>query len=164
MSRTQPYFIPIAFLCGLVIAPTPVLAADPPLVQGAPMEDRGVETLITEVVELAGEIPELAGRRLRLRLLRIEPGGYTRVHNHRNWPAVFYVLKGATTVFYGDGTVKRVAAGRSGYANRYTVHWYRNNEKIAAVFVTADIYPAVQAEVGKADGYESDWRHGVVIR
>ncbi|TNF91575.1 MAG: cupin domain-containing protein [Gammaproteobacteria bacterium] len=118
----------------------PCVAADAPLVQGAPANNKGFETIKKQTVDLGSEIPGMESRQLRIRLLTIEPGGHIKVHSHKNRPAAFYVIQGATTIIYGDGTVKRFPAGTMGYANKNTVHWHRNNEKEPAVFVAADIF------------------------
>ena len=88
----------------------------------------------------------MQGRQLRLRLLAIAPGGHIRVHSHRNRPAVFYVIQGATTVVYGDGTARRFAAGEMGFAKRNTVHWHRNHGTQPVVFVAADLPQAASPE------------------
>ena len=116
------------------------IAADGPLVQGAPTSNKGFSTPQKQVVDLQSEIPGMESRQLRLRLLTIEPGGHIKVHSHKNRPAAFYVIQGATTITYGDGTVKRFPAGSMGHANKNTVHWHRNNEKVTAIFVAADIF------------------------
>ena len=124
----------------LVVSLALSVAADPPIVQGAPTADKGVETVMQEAIDLDGEIPGMGSRQLRMRLITIQPGGHISVHGHRNRPAAFYVIQGATTVMYGDGTVKRFVAGSMGRANRKTVHWHRNNEKQPVVLVASDIF------------------------
>lgn len=128
-------FLAIAMVMGIVYTS----AAKSPLIQGAPTEHQGFKTEKKQVVDLDGQIPGMEGRQLRLRLLTIEPGGHIKVHSHKNRPAAFYVISGATTITYGDGTVKRFPAGTTGYAKVDTVHWHKNNEKEPAVFVAADI-------------------------
>ena len=79
------------------------------------------------------------GRQLRLRKLVIKPGGYIGIHSHKDRPAVAYILEGATTVTFGDGTEKRFAAGDSIAADRNTTHWHRNDEQVDMVLVTVDV-------------------------
>ena len=107
---------------------------------GAPTSHKGIKTLKKQVVELGSEIPGMEGRELRIRLLTIEPGGYIKVHSHKNRPAAFYVIQGVTTITYGDGTVKRFPVGSMGYADKNTTHWHRNEGKETVVFVAADIF------------------------
>ena len=113
-------------------------AVEPP--PGAPTEHKGLETLKKQVVDLGSEIPGMEGRELRLRLLKIEPGGHIKVHSHKNRPAVFYVIQGETTITYGDGAVKSFPTGSMGFANKDTVHWHQNNGKEPVVFVAGDIF------------------------
>lgn len=109
---------------------------------GAPTSHKGFETLKKQVVELGPEIPGMEGRELRIRLLTIEPGGDIKVHSHKNRPAAFYVIQGATTITYGDGTVKRFPVGSMGHADKNTTHWHHNNEGEPVVFLAADIFQA----------------------
>lgn len=118
----------------------PSFAADIPLVQGAPLNDKGFAVLKKQFVDLGPEDLNMKSSQLRIRLLAIEPGGHSKAHSHKNQPETFYVIQGAATVFYGDGTVKRLPAGSMGYANKNTVHWLQNNEKEPVIFVATDIF------------------------
>lgn len=140
MHVTKPPVFLAVVTAGLVFMGSLLASAEPPLVQGAPRTSKGVELLKSQAVDLGAEIAGMDGWQLRLRLLRIAPGGQTRVHSHRNRPAAFYVIEGATTVVYGDGTAERLATGSTGYANRKTVHWHRNNERVPAVLLATDIF------------------------
>jgi len=141
-------FSAVALTCCMILGTTIACATDttfespadmkPP--PGAPTSHKGFKTLKKQVVELGPEIPGMEGRQLRIRLLTIEPGGHIKVHNHKNRPAAFYVIQGATTVTYGDGTVKRFPVGSTGYADKNTTHWHQNNEKEPVVFLAADIF------------------------
>lgn len=114
-------------------------AGDKPLIEGAPTKHQGFKTVKQQEVALDGQIPGMEGRKLRVRLLTIEPGGHIKVHKHSNRPAAFYVISGATTITYGDGSTKRFPAGTTGYATVDTIHYHKNNENEPAVFVAADI-------------------------
>lgn len=118
----------------------PARAGEPPVVQGAPLGDEGIEVLGQQAVDLGAELPGMQDRQLRMRLMSIAPGGHTRVHSHRSRPAVFYVLQGATTVVYGDGTARRFTAGEMGSATRNTVHWHRNNGSRPVIFMAVDLF------------------------
>jgi quercetin dioxygenase-like cupin family protein len=119
---------------------TPSFAADLPLVQGAPLNDKGFVILKKQFVDLGPNMSGMESGQLRIRLLTIEPGGHSKAHSHKNQPETFYIIQGAATVFYGDGTVKRLPAGSMGYANKNTVHWLQNNGKEPVIFVAADIF------------------------
>ncbi|MDH5631573.1 MAG: cupin domain-containing protein [Gammaproteobacteria bacterium] len=116
-----------------------VYAGDKILIEGGPTKHQGFNTVKKQEVDLDGQIPGMEGRKLRVRLLTIDPGGHIKSHSHKNRPAAFYVISGATTVTYEDGTTRRFPAGTTGYATVDTVHYHRNNENEPAVFVAADI-------------------------
>ena len=107
--------------------------------ENPPVATEGLETLMTEFVDLEQEIEGLQGRQLRLRLLSLKPGGHIGLHSHKDRPAVAYVIQGTTTVTFEDGTIKRFSAGSTISANRNTTHWHRNDENQPALFVAVDI-------------------------
>jgi quercetin dioxygenase-like cupin family protein len=112
--------------------------------QQPPTENKGFKTLKTESIDLKPEIEGMKDRKLRLRLLTIEPGGYIGIHSHEDRPAVVYVIQGTDTITFGDGSVKRLRAGDTGSATKDTTHWHRNDEKEPVVFVAVDIQNAVK--------------------
>lgn len=58
-------------------------------------EPRGVSVELLAAIDLAGEIDGLEGRRLRMRMVTIEPGGvFGPVHDHKRRPGTVYVLQG----------------------------------------------------------------------
>jgi hypothetical protein len=62
--------------------------------QAAP-EARGVAVEVLATVELGADFEGMAGRRLRMRLVTIEPGGdFGPVHDHRGRPGTVYILQG----------------------------------------------------------------------
>jgi len=139
MSIIKPTLYAAALVTTMGMTTSVVNAGDKPLIKGAPTEHQGFTTPAKQEVDLTGQIPGMEGRKLRVRLLTIAPGGHIKVHSHKNRPAAFYVVSGATTITYGDGTTKRFPAGSTGYATVDTVHYHMNNEKVPAVFVAADI-------------------------
>lgn len=108
--------------------------------ENPPVATKGLDTLMTESVDLGPEIEGLQGRQLRLRLLSLEPGGHIGLHSHKDRPAVAYVIQGTTTVTFEDGTVKRFSAGNTISADSNTTHWHRNDEEETALLVTVDIF------------------------
>jgi quercetin dioxygenase-like cupin family protein len=65
--------------------------------QAAP-ETKGVTVKLLATVDLGPEIEGMAGRRLRMRLVTIEPGGvFGPVHDHKGSPGTVYILQGIIT-------------------------------------------------------------------
>jgi len=107
--------------------------------QVPPTGNKGFKAIKTQIVELGPEIAGMNGRQLRLRVLRIEPGGHVGIHSHKDRPAVVYFMQGVDTVSFGDGTVKTFRAGDTASATKNTTHWHRNNGKETVVLIAADI-------------------------
>jgi len=139
MSILKPTLYTAVLVTAMGMATVGAYAGDKPLIKGAPTKHQGFTTPAKQEVDLDGQIPGMEGRKLRVRLLTIAPGGHIKVHSHKNRPAAFYVVSGATTITYGDGTTKRFPAGTTGHATVDTVHYHKNNESVPAVFVAADI-------------------------
>ena len=140
MKLSMRYLIGLpvfTFVLVLVLSWTPEVANSQ---QTAPKKSVGTKSTKKQVIELGPEIAGMEGRQLRMRVNTIEPGGHSRIHSHKNRPAVAYILQGANTVTYKDGTVKVLRAGDTAFANRDTVHWSRNDGKEPLIFIVVDIY------------------------
>jgi quercetin dioxygenase-like cupin family protein len=131
----QPRTIVRAVLVlGLVLA---VSIAD---AQNAPRDNKGYTTTKTTFVDLGPEIEGMAGRQLRLRVLRIEPGGHIGLHSHKDRPSVVYFMQGTDTVIREDGSSQTFHVGDVTAEPSSTVHWHRNDGNDAVILVTADIF------------------------
>jgi quercetin dioxygenase-like cupin family protein len=91
-------------------------------------------------VALGGEIKGLDNRRLRLRRLEVKPGGVVPWHSHADRPALIMTVSGEITeyastcaagIVHKAGDVSREQGGVS--------HWWKNNGKVTAVLIAADI-------------------------
>ena len=107
---------------------------------GAPKENKGLKSTLKQAVDLGPEIDGMAGRQLRMRVLNLEPGGHIRIHDHKDRPAVVYILQGTITVTFGDGSVKILRGGDTSSANKDTVHWARNDGEEPVVFLAVDVF------------------------
>jgi quercetin dioxygenase-like cupin family protein len=81
----------------------------------------------------------MAGWQLRLRTLKIEPGGHIALHDHKDRPAVVVFQQGTDTVTNGDGSSKTFKAGDTTAEGVKTVHWHKNTSSDDVLFVTADL-------------------------
>jgi quercetin dioxygenase-like cupin family protein len=92
------------------------------------------------VVPLAKEIPGLDDRRLRLRRLVVQPGGVVPWHSHGDRPAIITTISGTLTEYRStcavgiDHPAGDVVAESNGVS-----HWWKNNGKVPAVVLSADI-------------------------
>jgi quercetin dioxygenase-like cupin family protein len=126
----------LAALVGLGLAIIPARAEE------APKDNKGYTTLKTVVIDLGAEIPSMAGWQLRLRTLKIEPGGHIGLHDHKDRPAVVVFQQGTDTVTNGDGSSKTLKAGDTTAEGVKTVHWHKNVGNDAVVIFTADLIRA----------------------
>ena len=72
--------------------------------QQPPSENKGVSAKLMGEVKLATEIEGMGGRLLRLRVVTLEHAGVCALHNHKDRPAVGFILTGNPTEFRGSET------------------------------------------------------------
>ncbi|HEY3411609.1 MAG TPA: cupin domain-containing protein [Armatimonadota bacterium] len=102
-------------------------------------ETKGVTVELLESVDLGPEIEGMAGRRFRMRLVTIEPGGvFGPVHDHIDRPGIVYILQG-TIIDHRDGVATAYGPGLGWPEDRNTTHWLENNGTIPAVEISVDI-------------------------
>ena len=100
---------------------------------------KGVDVQLLATVDLTHEIEGMAGRRLRLRMVTIEPGGvFGPIHDHRGRPGVVYVLEGTITD-HRDGVATDYGPGVGWPEDRHTTHWLENRGTVPAVEISVDI-------------------------
>ena len=108
--------------------------------QSPPTENKGLATEKTQTLDLGGEIDGVQGRQLRLRVLKLEPGGVIGVHSHKDRPAVAYFVEGGLTEYRDGGGTKEHHKGETISAGKDTTHWEENKGKSPAVLVACDIF------------------------
>jgi quercetin dioxygenase-like cupin family protein len=102
-------------------------------------------------VKLGTEIKGLDMRRLRLRRLVVQPGGVVPWHSHTDRPALIMTVSGSITEYRSTCAVGiDHPAGDIAQEVRGVSHWWRNNGKVPAVLLAADI---------KNDGAPPDGDH-----
>ena len=107
--------------------------------QPAAHETKGVTTQLLSTVDLGPEIEGMAGRRLRMRMVTIEPGGvFGPIHDHDGRPGIVYVLQGTITD-HRHGVATEYGPGVGWPEDRNTTHWLENRGTVAAVEISIDI-------------------------
>lgn len=111
-------------------------------------ETKGVAVKLLAELDLGAEIEAMAGRRLRMRLVTIEPGGvFGPLHDHKGRPGLVYVLQGTITD-HRDGASKDYGPGLGWPEDRNTLHWLENRGTTAAVEVSVDVVESTRIESG----------------
>jgi len=91
-------------------------------------------------VALGGEINGLDNRRLRLRRLVVQPGGVVPWHSHTDRPALIMTVSGQITEYNSTCAVGiDHKAGDVAQEKKGVSHWWKNNGKVPAVLIAADI-------------------------
>ena len=102
-------------------------------------ETKGVAVELLAMVDLGPEIQGMEGRRLRMRMVTIEPGGiFGPVHDHRGRPGTVYVL-GGTITDHRDGATTDYGPGVGWPEDRNTLHWLENRGTVPAVEISVDV-------------------------
>jgi quercetin dioxygenase-like cupin family protein len=106
--------------------------------QSPPSENKGLSTPQSVTLDLGGEIEGMQGRQLRMRILKLEPGGVIGMHSHTDRPAVAYLLDGTLTE-HRDGTApKEHAKGEMLAVGKDVSHWEQNKGQGPVVLVVGD--------------------------
>jgi quercetin dioxygenase-like cupin family protein len=106
---------------------------------GPAQETRGVTVELLGTVDLGPEIEGMEGRKLRMRMVTIEPGGvFGPVHDHRDRPGMVYVLEGTITD-HRDGIDTEYGPGLGWPEDASTMHWLENRGSTRAVEISVDI-------------------------
>jgi quercetin dioxygenase-like cupin family protein len=104
-----------------------------------PTETKGQSAVELRSLDLTGEMDSVAGRPLRMRKVTLEPGGVLGVHNHKDRPAITYLLEGEV-VYHQEGKADQVVRPGGGFAEgRATTHWAENRGSVPAVWIAVDI-------------------------
>jgi quercetin dioxygenase-like cupin family protein len=106
--------------------------------QDAPTQTKGVTIKQLDTIDLGPEIQGMTGRQFRMRLITFEPGGVLGLHDHKDRPAIDYVIQGTLTDHRG-ADAKDYGAGTSIVETTQTVHWVENRGTTPTVLVSTDI-------------------------
>jgi quercetin dioxygenase-like cupin family protein len=102
-------------------------------------QTQGVAVTLLQALDLGGEIEGMQGRQLRMRMVRMEPGGvFGPLHDHKDRPGVVYILQGVITD-HRDGVATDYGPGPGWREDRNTTHWLENRGTLPAVEISVDI-------------------------
>lgn len=106
--------------------------------QGAP-ETNGVAVELLATVDLGPEVQGMEGRQLRMRMIRIEPGGvFGPIHDHLDRPGTVYVLQGTITD-HREGIATDYGPGVGWPEDSNTLHWLENRGTVTALEISVDV-------------------------
>jgi quercetin dioxygenase-like cupin family protein len=107
--------------------------------QSPPKDNKGLAVEKTVTLDLGGEIAGMEGRQLRMRVLKLEPGGVIGLHSHKDRPAVAFVTQGTLTEHPDGGAMREHPNGAALSAGKAATHWEENKGPAPVVLIVADI-------------------------
>lgn len=122
-------------MLALTVLASVVSSAQP----AGPTETRNSISKALASMDLAGEIPDGAGRLLRARAVTIEPGGHTAAHTHVNRPTLEYVQQGQV-IEVRNGVEVPHAAGEMVPAGNGVSHYWVNRGQVPVVLIPIDVF------------------------
>jgi quercetin dioxygenase-like cupin family protein len=109
-------------------------------IQQAPTENNGLKAVELRSVDLSSDIDSVQGRKLRLMLLTLEPGGVVELHSHKDRPTVLHVIKGTLTS-RPQGKPEVVLRAGDGLAEgKDSNFWVQNTGSEPAEFIWLPVY------------------------
>lgn len=121
--KPRRIILPGIYLLGLIIAGFAGAALGQ---KAPPTAPKGVTLKVLQSLDLGPQIPAMEGYQLQLRFITFEPGGAIPLHNHRDRPAIGYVLKGTHTEHREGGPTIDYGPGANWTEGRDAVHWGEN--------------------------------------
>lgn len=101
---------------------------------------KGVTDTVIGQIDVAKEAVQIKDRLFRLRRLEIAPGGEVPWHEHKDRPAIIYIVKGTVTEYSSDCAVPIVhKAGDVSAETQGVAHWWKNTGKETVVLISADL-------------------------
>ena len=105
----------------------------------APTETTKTVSKDLGAIDLAAEIDTVAGRKLRARLVTIDPGGNLAVHNHAGRPTLEYVVQGEVMEIR-NGVAIPHKEGDVVVATHDVTHAWENRGSVPAVLLPVDVF------------------------
>lgn len=105
-----------------------------------PTEHKGVEVFARGALALGAQIPAMEGYQVRIRQVKLAPGGVVAAHAHDARPGAYFVVSGDRVVEHRGETKTVVAPGTAVLESKEVDHWIVN-EGGAAHFFVFDIVP-----------------------
>lgn len=102
---------------------------------------KGVTDTVVGSIDLVREKVKLAGYKLRMRRLVIQPGGEVPWHSHADRPAMIYILQGTITEYKSTCAEPIVHhAGSLAVEDHLVSHWWKNAGKQRVVILSFDLF------------------------
>jgi quercetin dioxygenase-like cupin family protein len=127
-ARSLPLFLCAAALSGNGVSQV-----------SGPAAEQGVVSKPLGDIDLASQIGDIAGRRLRARLITIAPSGHSAAHSHQGRPTMEYVIQG-NVIEIRNGVEVAHGPGEMVMATNEISHWWENRGTVPVVLMPVDVF------------------------
>ncbi len=129
----------VALSAGAHAADCPADKVGTDVTKPGPTTPSGLTDTLISSIDLSAMGPGLAGHKLRMRKLVIQPGGIVPWHSHEKRPANIYIISGSITEYRSTCSVPiEHKAGDMTAEFGPLAHWWKNNTKQPTVLISAD--------------------------
>jgi quercetin dioxygenase-like cupin family protein len=125
---------------GAYAADCPAAKTGTDVTKPGPTTPSGVTDTVISSIDLSPMGSALAGRKMRMRKLVVQPGGIVPWHSHKARPANIYIISGSITEYRNSCSVPiEHTAGDVTAEFGPIAHWWKNNTKHPTVLISADL-------------------------
>jgi quercetin dioxygenase-like cupin family protein len=111
------------------------------LAQQPPNENKGINTTPVAAFDLGKQgLKDLDQRQMRMRLIKVEPGGMAAFHSHAQRPALTYVLTGSLLEHRKGSADRTYGAGEAIVETTEVDHWAENKGTEQATLLAVDLF------------------------
>jgi quercetin dioxygenase-like cupin family protein len=108
--------------------------------QEPPSKSKGQQAAELCSLDLTAEIESGVGRRLRLRLITLDPGGVVSVHGHQERPTIMHVIEGRVLSHWVGKPDRVLGVGDCAAEGKdVTHHWMENAGTEPARYLAVDV-------------------------
>jgi len=127
--------------CILAVSGIGVLAGTVLAQQSPPTDNKGMNAQQIGGFDLSKQgLKDYEQRQMRIRQIKLDPGGIAALHSHAQRPALSYVLSGTIVEHRKGGPDRTYKAGEVITESTDVEHWAENNGTEPVVIVSVDLF------------------------
>jgi len=109
--------------------------------QSAPTENKGMSAQQMSGFELSKQgLKDYEQRQMRIRHIKLDPGGVAALHSHAQRPALSYIISGTILEHRKGGPDRTYKAGEVITESTDVEHWAENTGSEPVVIVSVDLF------------------------
>jgi quercetin dioxygenase-like cupin family protein len=128
-------------ICILAVSGIGVLAGTVLAQQSPPTENKGMSAQQIGGFDLSKQgLKDYEQRQMRIRQIKLDPGGIAALHSHAQRPALSYILSGTLVEHRKEGPDRTYKAGEVITESTDVEHWAENKGTEPVVIVSVDLF------------------------